>query len=100
VENGSNTDARVRVYTPTPRCSGGWAPVAPVILGQSIDLSIDDAGLQSVFVVQDGLRRGNRIPAANQDLPIEAHFSGREDHQNSEKCGDEALREIPLSRDI
>jgi len=48
-------------------------------------------GIQFVFAVQDGLRRGNRIPAANQDLPIEVHFSGWEDHQNGEKCGDEAF---------
>jgi len=48
-------------------------------------------GYQFVFVVQDGLRKGNRIPAANKDVPIEVHFSGREDHQNGEKCGDEAL---------
>ena len=53
-----------------------------------------------VFAVQDGLRRGHRIPSANQDLPIEVHFSGLEDHQNGEKCGDEAFREISLSRDI
>ena len=43
------------------------------------------------FFVQDGLRKGNRIPAANKDVPIEVHFSGREDHQNGEECGDEAL---------
>jgi hypothetical protein len=46
---------------------------------------------QSVFTVQDGLRRGNSIPASNQDVPIEVHFSGRDDHQNGENCGDEAL---------
>lgn len=31
---------------------------------------------------------GDRIPAADQDLPIKEYFLGREDHQNGEKCGD------------
>ena len=37
------------------------------------------------------INRENRIPAANQDLPFEVYFSGWEDHQNGEKCGDEAV---------
>ena len=43
------------------------------------------------FAIEDGLRWGNRIPAANQVVPIEVHISGWEDHQNGEKCGDEAF---------
>ena len=31
---------------------------------------------------------------------FEVHFSGREDHQNSKKRGDEALGKIPISRDL
>ena len=47
--------------------------------------------VQLIFAVQDGLRKGNGIPAANQDVQIEIHFPGREDHQNSEKCCDETF---------
>jgi len=50
-----------------------------------------------VFIVQDGLRKGNGIPAANQDIQVEGCFSGREDYQNGEECGNETLREISLS---
>jgi len=45
---------------------GGWTFVTPIILGQWSDLSVDDDGLQFVLAVQDGLRKGNGIPAANQ----------------------------------
>ena len=54
----------------------------------------------SVFAIQDGLRRGSRIPAADQDLSLEVYFSGWEDHQNGQKCGDEALEQISGSRDV
>jgi hypothetical protein len=60
-------------------------------LGELSNLSADDDSIQFVFAVQDGLRRGNRIPAANQDNLIEVHFSYREDHQNDQECGDEAF---------
>jgi hypothetical protein len=33
-------------------------------------------------------------PAANQDLSIEVHISGWEDHQNGLKCGDDAFHEF------
>jgi len=52
------------------------------------------------FAVQDGLRNGNRIPAANQDIPIEVHFLVREDHQNSKERGDEALGKISILGDL
>jgi hypothetical protein len=52
---------------------------------------IDEAGLQYVFALQNGLYKGNGIPAANQDLSIEVHISGWEAHQNGENCGDEAF---------
>jgi hypothetical protein len=44
----------------------------------------DVAGLQPVFAGQDGLRRGKRIPGANQYVPVEEIFlqgrsSGRRD---------------------
>ena len=55
------------------------------------DISTDDAGLQSIFAVQDGLRRGNRVPTANQDIPIEVHFPGWEDHPNGQKRDNEAF---------
>jgi hypothetical protein len=29
--------------------------------------------------------------AQSQDLPLEVYFSGWEDHQNSQMCGDEAF---------
>jgi len=34
-------------------------------------IPFDNAGLQSVSAVQDGLRRGSRISAADQVLPLE-----------------------------
>ena len=34
---------------------------------------------------------GDRIPAANQDIPLEVHFPGWEDHPNGQKRGDEAF---------
>jgi hypothetical protein len=43
------------------------------------------------FPIQDGLRKGNGISAANQDVQIEIHFSGREDHPNGQKRSDEAF---------
>jgi len=55
------------------------------LLGQWSHLSVDDDGLQFVFAIQDGLRKGNGIPAANQDVQVEVHFSGREDHPNGQK---------------
>ena len=59
---------------------------------------VDDAGLQFILAIQDGLRGGNRIPAADQEIPLEVHFSGWKDHPNGEKCGDETFREISFSR--
>jgi hypothetical protein len=59
----------------------------PIILGQRSNFSVDDAGLQFVFVVQGGLRESNGIPTANKDIPFEVHFLGREDHQNGQKRG-------------
>jgi Transposase DDE domain group 1 len=44
--------------------------------------------------------KGNGIPAANQNLPVEVHFPGRKDHPNGQKRGDETFREISLSRDV
>ena len=43
------------------------------------------------FAVQDGLGKDNGIPAADQDIPLDVHISGREDHQNGQKRGDEAF---------
>ena len=40
----------------------------------------NDAGLQFILAVQDGLRKGNGIPAANQDLPGEVQFPGWKKH--------------------
>jgi len=40
----------------------------------------------------------NGISAANQDLSLEVHISGREDHQNGEQCYVETLKKISLSR--
>ena len=54
-------------------------------------VSDDDACIQSVFAVQDGLGKDNGIPAADQDIPLEVHISGWEDHQNGQKRGDEAF---------
>jgi hypothetical protein len=59
-------------------------------LGQRSHLSVDDAGLQFVFAVQDGLRKLIRGPAADQDISIEVHFPGGEDHPNSQKRDHEA----------
>jgi hypothetical protein len=38
--------------------------------------------------------------AADQNIPLEVYFSGWEDHQNGEKCGNEALGQISISRDV
>jgi hypothetical protein len=70
--------------------ANGTAETIKEIVAQLKDLSADDAGIQFVITVQDGLRRGNRIPSANQDPTIEVHISGGKDHQNGEKCDDEA----------
>jgi len=35
------------------------------------------------------------IPAADQDISLEVHFPGQENHQNSKKRGDEALGKVP-----
>jgi hypothetical protein len=69
-------------------------------LGQRSHFSVDDAGLQFVFVVQDGLCKWNGIPAANKDVPLEVHISGWEDHQNGKKCSVETLKKLSLSRDL
>ena len=41
-----------------------------------------------------GNSEDNRIPAANQEISLEVHFSDREDHQNFEKRGDKAFGNI------
>jgi len=46
------------------------------------------------------LLKDNGISAADQDIPLEVYFSGREDHQNRKKRGDEALGKISISRDL
>ena len=48
-------------------------------------------GKEFVFAFQDGLYKGNGIPAANQNLPVEVHFPGRKDHPNGQKRGDETF---------
>jgi hypothetical protein len=77
---------------------GCWTPSAPIFLGQRSHFSVDDAGLQFVFVVQDGFCKWNGIPAANKDVPLEVHISGREDHQNGKKCRVETLKKLSSPR--
>jgi hypothetical protein len=82
----------------------GWSPgeegglLAPS--GQAGRILPDDAGLQFVFVVQDGLCKWNGIPAANKDVQIEIYLPGWEDYSNCQKCDNEAFRKISLSRDL
>jgi hypothetical protein len=38
--------------------------------------------------------------AADQNIPLGVNISGWEDHRNGEKCGDEALGQISISRDV
>jgi hypothetical protein len=61
---------------------------------------VNDAGLQSIFTVQDRLCKWNGILAANYDIPLEVHISGREDHPNGKECGVETFNKLFLSRDI
>ena len=42
------------------------------------DIPVDDAGLQSLLTVQDRFLEDNGIPAADQDIALEVHFSWRE----------------------
>jgi hypothetical protein len=60
-------------------------------LGQLGHLSVDDAHLQLIFDVQDRVCKWTRIPAANQNFPLEIHFSGWEDHPNCQKRDNEAF---------
>jgi len=69
-------------------------------LVESSHIPVDDAGLQPVLTVQDRLLEDNGVPIADQDIPLDVHLSGREDHQNSKKRGDEALRKISISGDL
>jgi len=55
-----------------------------------------DAGLQYIFAVQDGFRKGNGIPAANQDIPLEVCFSYWEDNQIGKICSNESPRKISI----
>ena len=52
---------------------------------------LDKLNDEVILAIQDGLRRGNRIPSANQDLQVEVHIPGWKDHPNGQKCGDEAF---------
>jgi uncharacterized protein (DUF1330 family) len=79
---------------------GRWTPVTPILLGQRSHFSVDDVGLQFVFVVQDGLCKWNGIPTANQNVQIEIYLPCREDYPNCQKCDHETFRKISLSRDL
>jgi hypothetical protein len=86
-----------------PRRAGWTACGARGLLapsGQVGRILPDDAGLQFVFVVQDGLCKWNGIPAANKDVQIEIYLPGWEDYSNCQKCDNEAFRKISLSRDL
>ena len=82
----------------------GWSPGGArglrAVAGQAGRILPDDAGLQFVFVVQDGLCKWNGIPAANKDVQIEIYLPGWEDYSNCQKCDNEAFRKISLSRDL
>jgi hypothetical protein len=60
-------------------------------LGGDVRIIDDDAGLQFVFAVQDGLRKWSGIPAANKDIQVEVHFPGWEDHSNGPKRDNETF---------
>jgi hypothetical protein len=47
--------------------------------------------LQSFWATEAIFQYGIRIPGTNQDGRIKVHFPGWDDHQNSQKCGDEAI---------
>jgi len=49
-------------------------PVTPILLDQRSHFSVDDADLQFVFVVQDGLCKWNGIPTANQNVQVKYIF--------------------------
>jgi len=63
------------------------------------DMAVGHLLLQS-FWANEALCKWNGIPAANQNLSLEVHISGREDHQNGKKRCIETLKKIPLSRDL
>jgi hypothetical protein len=40
------------------------------------------------------------MPAANNDIQVQIHISGRKDNPYGQKRGDEAFGKVSLSRDI
>lgn len=50
-----------------------------------MDLWDQTSGWLAPWGGNPGVRKDNGIPAADQDIPLEGHFSGREDNQNSKK---------------